>query len=437
MNILSRRRRFGVFTGVVLALVGLLLLLAFVGSESPSRDIVQNHLQQIAPPVPPPVRPCWYGQMCARVVTGTYDATWIITGTNDSLRNIGEYQTATFEQRILSRSNNSVEVSITGKAVVDTKAGFPLDTAQLPGSVQPYLQPTSSQQSDDPAIVEQAQALVKEAQGEAQAVVAILDWVRANIAYDYTFSLPTDAVSVYHNRSGVCTGFSNLAIALLRAVGIPARRRDGCAFWSLPHGGGHAWMEIYYPDVGWVPSEPQSEENFVSADHLVSSRWWDWCGKSGTTITVTEQVEGDELYLLRTSYSDDIWPMVYSAAVPDWDRHPARTSTSRLSFMLGISETGTTASVEVESTHCYSTTWQIESSAPWLSISPQEGNKKSKVLVTVNAVSLTLGLNSASFTVTTPKWYYYPTSRVIPVDVWIVENVHRTYLPLISRGYSP
>jgi len=244
------------------------------------------------------------GRMCASVVTGTFSAIWIFTNTSGALRNLEEYHTPTFDQDILSRSDTAVKVKITSKAVVDTNTAFPLDTAQLPSDIRKYLQPTSAQQSDNPAIVQEAKRLVEGAQMEAQAVVAILDWVRANIEYDYTFSLPVDAVSVYQNRSGVCAGFSNLAVALLRAAGIPARGQAGCALWALPSGGGHAWIEVYYPDVGWVPSDPQGDENFVNPNHWVIHNWWDWCGHPETTITYTEYIRGDALYSLRTSYSD-------------------------------------------------------------------------------------------------------------------------------------
>lgn len=372
--------------------------------------------------------------MCALIVTGTAGGTWVISGPSGNLDDIQEYHSATFDQSILSRTDTSVTVKVTSKAVLETEARFPLDTSQLPADVLPHLEPTAWQQSDDPMIIEQAQALVGDAQIEAQATVAILDWVRANITYDLSLSLPTDAVSVYLNRSGVCSGFSNLAVALLRAAGIPARTQRGCFLFWIPHGGIHAWIEVYYPDVGWVPSEPQATENYVWI-HLVSSRAWEWCGESSTNITQTENIREEELYRIATPYSDDIWHTLCSAIVPTWDRHPIHISTPELARMLGISETGTTASVEVESTHCDSSSWRITSSVPWISVSPPQGVTRTQVLVSINAMSLTMGLNTASITVTTwDTWDWPEPSKVIPVKVWIVENVHRTYLPLTLRA---
>lgn len=236
--------------------------LSVQGKLSYEQNAWQKYREQVAAPVPPPNHVYWWGNMCSRVVTGTAGGTWIINGASGSLNDIQEYHAGSFDQWILSRTDANVTVKLVSKASLDTQAGFPLDAGDLPSEVLPYLQPTSQQQSDDPAIITQAQALVVGAEAEAQAVVSILDWVRANITYDHSFSLPVDAVSVYNNRSGFCAGFSNLAVALLRAVGIPARVQTGCGLWALPNGGGHAWIEVYYPDIGWVPSEPQRLENF-------------------------------------------------------------------------------------------------------------------------------------------------------------------------------
>ena len=309
--------------------------------------------------------------------------------------------------------------------------------ASLPARVHVYLQPTEKQQSDHPLIVQQAQTLVQGAALEAQAVVAVLDWVRANISYDYSFSLPRDALSVYENRSGVCAGFSNLAVALLRAVGIPARVVSGCALWSQPHGGGHAWIEIYYPDVGWVPTEPQKEQNFVSPNRLVDPTWWDWCGEDATAVAETWHKEGEKLYLPTTAYADSIWGLVYSAVVPAWDRHPARVDLPRLSVMAAPEEQ-TITPLEVESNHCYSTTWQLRSSVPWIQLSPSSGAKRTRVSVALRAEALPLGVHTAVITMTTPfgRGNYYPASRAIPVEVRVVRRVHRLHLPLLTRAIA-
>ena len=410
----------------------------FTGSAAqPSRSVNQDHIHQLAPPVPtPPVHLCSYGKMCADVVTGTYSYIWGITSSSGGLDDIKEYHAATFDQEILSSSDTSVTVKVTSQGVLNTNAGFPLDTAQLPADVQPYLQPTSSQQSDNPIIIEQAQVLVENAHTEAQAVVAILDWVRANITYDYTFSLPNDAVSVYQNRSGVCAGFSNLAVALLRAVGIPAKDQSGCALW-VSHGGGHAWIEVYYPDVGWVPSEPQGQENFALPNRLVASRWWDWCGKSGTTVTRIHCTDGDTLYTLATSYGVDTGLLIYSASVPSWDRKPPQVEPGELTFLLQPDNVGVRQlSLEVNDNRCVEDPgWVAEASVPWITMTPSSGITYTVVTVSADATGLSPGVYTGTITVTTTGWWWDVFSRAIPVQLLVAERVHTVYLPLVLRNY--
>jgi len=419
-------------TAVAIAL-SVLVLTAVSGFRSPVENAWQQYHDRVAPPITPPVRACWYGTMCNGVVSGTAGGTWVIEGPNDDLKYIQDYQTGSFDQRVVARSDGSVTVRIRSDAVIDTEARYPLDPDDLPSDVQPYLEPESIIQSDAPEIVQLADELVQGADTEAQAVVGILDWVRANISYDYTFELPIDALSVYHNRSGVCAGFASLSTALLRAAGIPARVVVGCALWSLPDGGGHAWIETYYPDVGWVPSEPQGKENYVD-QHLVAPRWWEFCGQASTTMTYTERLATSDVHASRTRYDDAIWSYVTSANVPSWDRNPAWSSVSRLSSMVTLSDTESVHRLELESTHCYTTTWRVTSSDPWLTVSPSQGNEATEVTVTVDTSEFPLGLTSGTLTMVTPAdWYYDPSWREIPVDIWVVEDVHRVFLPLVAR----
>jgi transglutaminase-like putative cysteine protease len=59
-------------------------------------------------------------------------------------------------------------------------------------------------------------------------VQAIVDWVHNHIAFDYQCARPTKtAYEVYNERVGVCRDYAHLAIALCRALNIPARYCTG------------------------------------------------------------------------------------------------------------------------------------------------------------------------------------------------------------------
>ena len=406
------------------------ILSIFVIWQAPTKDVVSRedereaHARWIGLPSVHSASLSQWGNMCIHVMTGTRTSTYVIANPN-GLGPIADYHVVNFDQKVLSRSATSARVQIVSRAYFDTSAPFPVNASTLPPDIRPYLQPNEWQQSNNSAIKALAQALVSDAQTQVQAVNSILDWVIANITYNWTFSLPNDAVSVFQNRSGVCAGFSNLAVALLRAAGIPARDRYVCAFRCGyvvgPEGGGHAVIETYYPDAGWVPSEPQGEENLINTCVLFGG--FHQCGATGTTIS-RDSVGGREmLYTLASSHPNDICIGVVSASVLSWDRDPLHVSPSKLELVLSPDETSVSTMIEVDNTEACDPTWEVESDVPWISLSPSEGIFKAPVTVTINTTLLEWGLNSGTITADERK--------AVPIHVWLFEEIHRTRLPII------
>ncbi len=74
----------------------------------------------------------------------------------------------------------------------------------------------------------------------------------------------TPVESVLKLRKGVCQDFAHLMIACLRNMGLPARYVSGYIE-TLPPAGkeklvgsdaSHAWVAVYFPDIGWVEFDP-------------------------------------------------------------------------------------------------------------------------------------------------------------------------------------
>jgi transglutaminase-like putative cysteine protease len=101
-------------------------------------------------------------------------------------------------------------------------------------------------------------------------VIAIRDYVMATYPYDY-FPPPqapnTDAVDqfLFVDKRGVCEHFTSTMVVLLRAVGIPARFVVGygsgtynaiTGYYEVHANDAHAWVEVYFPGVEWVPFDP-------------------------------------------------------------------------------------------------------------------------------------------------------------------------------------
>nr|WP_320012398.1 transglutaminase domain-containing protein [uncultured Desulfobulbus sp.] len=163
-----------------------------------------------------------------------------------------------------------------------TSDSFPFENSGLPDSVTLFLEPTDEVQSDNALLIAQAQTLTSGVTTQWEAVKNICGWVMQNITYSVEDS--TDALATYNSRRGVCSNYSQLAIALLRAVGIPARLAEGVAIsrpYTLPTANGgyvqvswgqgpHGWIEVYYPSLGWVPYEPQRDFHHIDTYRVLT-----------------------------------------------------------------------------------------------------------------------------------------------------------------------
>jgi peptidoglycan hydrolase-like protein with peptidoglycan-binding domain len=78
-----------------------------------------------------------------------------------------------------------------------------------------YLVPTANCQSDNSEIISLAKSL-----GNAE---AIFYYVRDNLNYSFYYNTLRGAVKTLHDEEGDCCDLSHLIVALLRAIGIPAR----------------------------------------------------------------------------------------------------------------------------------------------------------------------------------------------------------------------
>lgn len=157
---------------------------------------------------------------------------------------------------------------------IESRAKFPL--AAVPDGLADYLSATDQVQADDPRIRQKAGELVRNVKTEFDAVQRILTWIIDNMRY-ITPPKQYDAMYSFENGRGNCQNYSHLAAALMRAVGIPVRIVNGVTLkqpYTVKTGneeytfkmgqGRHSWIEVYFPDLDWVPFDPQQTELFVS-----------------------------------------------------------------------------------------------------------------------------------------------------------------------------
>jgi transglutaminase-like putative cysteine protease len=115
----------------------------------------------------------------------------------------------------------------------------------------------------------------------ADAAKALCAMLRDEISYvPGTTGVLTDAVQVWRQKKGVCQDISHLAIALLRAMGIPARYVSGylhpkseAPLGEEAAGQSHAWIEWWSGE--WRPYDPTNGV-LVAERHVVVGRGRDY-----------------------------------------------------------------------------------------------------------------------------------------------------------------
>jgi transglutaminase-like putative cysteine protease len=101
-------------------------------------------------------------------------------------------------------------------------------------------------------------------------VRAVEGWLQANTEYD--LDIPEDPPGVdpvdhflFERRRGFCEHIASAMAVLLRARGIPTRivtgfgpgeRNPFSGHYDVRDSDAHAWVEVLYPGVGWVPYDP-------------------------------------------------------------------------------------------------------------------------------------------------------------------------------------
>lgn len=142
-------------------------------------------------------------------------------------------------------------------AIEDPAMVTELLVATLPLSVLPHLNPSRYCQSDKLQRFAQS-TFGGEAQGY-QRVNAICNWIHDYVAYEGGVSdAMTSAFDTVTQRAGVCRDFAHLAVALCRALGIPARYVSAYA-WRLDPPDFHAVFEAFLlgpTGPGWYVFDP-------------------------------------------------------------------------------------------------------------------------------------------------------------------------------------
>jgi transglutaminase-like putative cysteine protease len=186
-------------------------------------------------------------------------------------------------------AHNSMKIRYEGRSILPITPAAELRDAPsvYPGPiVEVYLQLPAL----DPRVRALAAKATSAAKNEYDKALSVQRHLISH--YSYTLNLtgpPTNdpvAQFLFERKSGNCEYFASAMTVMLRAVGIPARYVTGFLPGEYNDVGGdyivresdaHAWVEVFFPEYGWITFDPTPPGN--SQRHGILDRlnlYWDW-----------------------------------------------------------------------------------------------------------------------------------------------------------------
>lgn len=152
-------------------------------------------------------------------------------------------------------------------------------TLAYPDSIRShYLQvPVGSQQ-----VAELAQRVTQQATTPFGQTLAI----QQHLLENYRYSLEGDTAMLSHpleeflfrRKTGYCEHYATAMVVMLRTIGIPARLVTGFlatewneygGYFTVRQRDAHAWVEVYFPNSGWIIMDPTPTINTL----IATNRW--------------------------------------------------------------------------------------------------------------------------------------------------------------------
>jgi transglutaminase-like putative cysteine protease len=183
-------------------------------------------------------------------------------------------------------------------------------------------QPELHIESNNPQIVSLADELTTPDSTACEQVRAFYDHLGNDLVYSFNGE-DWGAQAALGKMGADCTEYSSLLIALSRSRGIPARYVEGLLFLeeniSTLARQEHAWVEVFFPGVGWAPIDPTlgrspltREQHFArySPNHIIvtngrnpstlrGASYWSHLYWPGDSTTIHVQDAGWTIMQLR------------------------------------------------------------------------------------------------------------------------------------------
>lgn len=137
------------------------------------------------------------------------------------------------------------------------------------------------------SVYEAAQGVTSRARSPYEAAALLETWFREAGGFSYDEQPPapiggTPALVDFVNETkrGYCQHYAGAMALMLRLLGVPARVAVGFTSgeyssddgeWVVRDNNAHAWVEVWFPDFGWIPFDPTPGRGQLDATYAVSS----------------------------------------------------------------------------------------------------------------------------------------------------------------------
>ncbi|MGB3409586.1 MAG: transglutaminase domain-containing protein [Microthrixaceae bacterium] len=148
---------------------------------------------------------------------------------------------------------------------------------------------------------ELAREVTKGARTDFQRISLIETWLGDNTGYSTKAPLaPADRDPVddflFNTKLGWCEQIASSLVVMAREVGVPARLVTGFVpgewdavanRFTVRERDAHAWAEVWFPEVGWVPFDPTSSVPFAGSDEArAGAAASDWREQAGLALLI-------------------------------------------------------------------------------------------------------------------------------------------------------
>lgn len=191
------------------------------------------------------------------------------------------------------------------------------DISSLDG-LKGYTRETKFWEVKDPYIQELANTLLKDVKDLDDLVRGVYSYINKTLDYDESKASSDNerigAVKALQGGGSVCMEYADSMIAILRAMGIPARAALGYAGITEDIDTNqvrHQWVQIWIPEYGWFSIDPTYESENQKVGPLIDRVLWEtFTGDSLSNIRIYSADKLDDLttndYSLKIFGVEDI-----------------------------------------------------------------------------------------------------------------------------------